>query len=120
MKLWAIRHKPSGRLMPVVRGRGSTALNFHIDGFEMDFARHKIRKEPRLFINRIGAQRALSAWLKGEWVQETSRSGMYGDEVDVYTVPPDKPPADRRAEEMELVCFNLTPLKINDAKQGGK
>lgn len=110
MKLFAIRHKPSGRLMPSIRGRGFTALNFHQDGFESEFARHKLRKEPRFFISEICAKRALGAWLKGEWKQQTSRSGIYGDEVDVYTVLPDNAPADRKPEDMEVVPFRLTEI----------
>ena len=109
MILYAIRHKPSGRLMPAVKGRGSTALNFHRDGFEQEFTRHKLRKEPRLIVQRIAAQRALAAWLKGEWVQHTTGGTSYfEDDYDVYSAPPDKPPVDRKAEEMEIVPFLLS------------
>lgn len=111
MIVFAIRHKPSGRLMPAVKGRGSSSLNFHRDGFEQEFARHKLRKEPRIFCLRIGAQRALAAWLKGEWVQRESRSGLYGEEYDVYTEPPNEPPEDRKAGEMEIVKFRLSEVR---------
>lgn len=111
MIVFAIRHKPSGRLMPAVKGRGSTSLNFHRDGFETDFARHKLRKEPRIFALRIGAQRALAAWLKGEWIQETSRSGLYGEEYDVYTVPPTHAPEDRKSSEMEVVKLKISIVR---------
>ncbi len=108
MTLFGIRHKPSGRLMPAVRGRGYSALKFHLNGFEEEFARHKLRKEPRLFVQKIAAQRALAAWLKGEWVQHTTGgSSIMGDDYDVYTAPPDKPPADRKAEDFEIAEFQL-------------
>jgi hypothetical protein len=110
MKLFGIRHKPSQRMMPAIRGRGSTGLNFHLDDFEKEFAKHKLRKEPRLFASRTAVNLALRAWLKGEWKEESSVSGLDG-EYDVYTVPPAKPPADRKAEEMEIVEFDLVETK---------
>ncbi len=97
--------------MPAVRGRGSSALNFHRDGFEQEFARHKLRKEPRLFVQKIAAQRALAAWLKGEWKTVESRTGMFGDDYVVWTEPPSKPPEDRMAADMEIVTFQLREIK---------
>lgn len=115
MTLWAIRHKPTGRIMPAVKGRGATGLNFHIDGFEKDFPRHKLRKEPRLFIDKLSAGRALRAWLQGEWTRHiTGGASQYGDDYDEYSAPPLQPPADRKAEDFELICYRLVLVPKTD------
>jgi len=108
MKLFGIRHKPSGRLMPQLKGRGFTGLNFHADGFEKEFAKNKLRVEPRLFAREIGARRALAAWLKGEWKPEYSAGDYYSDSELEGHFPPSLPPADRIATDMEIVEFRLT------------
>lgn len=102
MKVFAIRHKPTGLLMPHLRGgRGYTVVG--LDQFTNG------NRLPRLLETRIGAQRALTAWLKGAWEQHTDY-GEYGPEGS-YSEPPATPPEDRKAEQMEIVEFRLTERK---------
>jgi hypothetical protein len=42
---------------------------------------------PRLFPSLRSAQNGLTAWLQGEFKTEITRSGFYGEDEDVYTVP---------------------------------
>jgi hypothetical protein len=107
MILFGIRHKPSGRFMPHLRyGRGFTALDLGQFNHGM----------PRLLKTRIGAQRALSAWLKGAWENHTSGgTGMFGDDYDQWAEPPKTAPPDRKPDEMEVVEFRLTEKKAMGA-----
>ena len=104
IELWAIRIKPSGAFMPHIRlGRGYTALN------PEDFTREdrNVGEHPRLFKSKTGAQRALRAWLKGEWRKEYT-IGEYGEQEGSYGDPPSTPPVDRRPEDIEIVRMRLT------------
>ena len=61
---------------------------------------------PRLFPSLRSAQNALTAWLQGYWRQETSRSGLYGEDVDCYTVPYASVEG-RKRENMEIVKMEI-------------
>ena len=112
MRVFAIRHKPSGALMPQIRGRGYTAIDASDWEKCETFARHKKTGVPRIFPSRIHAGRALFAWLQGEWTQQgTGGSSMYGDDYDVYTAPPSTPPEDRKKDDMEIIELKLTEVK---------
>jgi hypothetical protein len=114
MKLFAIRHKPSGTLMPALRrGRGYTSLNFHANGYADAFTKGSVLSIPRLFPSRIAAQRALAGWLKGEWEREYERDDYGGGEIVVGAGPPPTPPADRKPEDMEIAMFRLSPERTS-------
>ena len=90
-ELFAIRHKPSGGFLPVVR-YGYT----HSEPSETAI--------PRLFTTRGGAQRALTWWLKGITVVRMLAAGFSWDgpndpeeDWDTKAMP------ERKAEDMEVV-----------------
>jgi hypothetical protein len=100
MTYWAIRHKPSGGFLPAGRKRGFT------------HDQPSTELPPRLFTKRRAAKAALRCWLMGDWKEETSGgSSYYGDDYDIYPVPPSKPPADRKPEEMEVVMLLLVAIE---------
>lgn len=64
---------------------------------------------PRLFPTLRSAQNALTAWLQGKFETETTHSGFYREDVDVYTVP--HKVEGRERNKMKIVVFNLREVK---------
>ena len=101
-EVYAIRHKEHGYMPQRRSGRGYTT--FEPEAFHPS--------EPRLFWTRVGADRALRAWLKGCWSRTKNYQDSYTGEWDVEDgSPPDNPPANRKAEDMEIVTFTITEEK---------
>lgn len=101
MLLYAIRLKGTNKYLPARLKRR---------GFSYDVPTEmRIGLPPRLHPTLRGAQNALTAWLQGEWVQETTYSGEWGDEADVE-VYPKEPPIPRKREDMEIVIFTLNEV----------
>lgn len=87
---WAIKHKPSGKLLPSPRGRG---------GRGGTFVEINDPGTPRLFHDAKSAKAALRFWLAGE-IHVGQHQDYSGDwDEDWRTVP--KP--DRKAEDMQVV-----------------
>jgi len=107
IQLFAIRHIPTGKFMPLTaRNRGYTQVEAG------DFIELYAAVVPRLFKSRAGARWALNAWLKGAWIQEATM-GEYG--IEGYDpCPPKTPPADRRPEDMEVAV-----MRLETAEEGG-
>jgi len=102
--LFGIRHKSSKLLMPLKRhGKGHTHIEVE------DFKLYN-KQPPRLFRTEIGARRALAAWLKGPWVNHEIKGGLFEDKYEQYAEPPDKPPENRSAREMEVVKIQLKEM----------
>lgn len=59
---------------------------------------------PRLFWNRLSAERALTAWLQGVWVKHTSSGTQWEDYDERIKV---QPQPHRRREDMEIVRIVL-------------
>ena len=102
--MWAIRHKPTGFMLPNPKGHSGRGGSF-VDP--------KDPKEihPRLFITQLAAKRALIAWLRGK--HEGAYDFEYSDydnksyQVCVgYVVVP---VPSRKAEDMEIVEIVLQP-----------
>ena len=100
VKLYAIRHKPTSNYLPARKGRGGSH----------DEPKPTTEAMPRLFFTERSAKSALSAWLQGKWRVETSRSyDGWGLDDDVTLVVDAQP--HRKADDMEVVVFNLTGAK---------
>lgn len=94
MSLYAIRHKPTGRLLPI-KPYGSHKGGTHVTLED--------KRAPRLFPTTVAAQNALRHWLRGrltvtylppcgpDWADD----GDYRLEVE--------PVADRVADDMEII-----------------
>lgn len=97
LRFLAIRHKPSGGLLPSVRGYG--------------FTRVEPTKEepPRLFVRPSSATQALDYWLAGEHEQV---SDDLEDSVRLHVTP--RP--DRQASQMEIVEIELVVRSLDEAK----
>ena len=103
---WAIRHKPTGNLMPQSSSKrhGYT----HDEPVPMENSNWC----PRLFGRKQDASTALPWWLKGE--TSAIRSGgphtnVWGEDDDDYGVDwrAHKPEVERKAEDMEVVRLKL-------------
>lgn len=104
--LFAIKHKPTGFYLPEPLGRmgrgGSHTEPVDCSGDN---------ENPRLFVTKLGASRALSAWLQGKFNAERtweSDGEGFGGGYYVDDLPSVTPQPHRKKEEMEVVEFHLT------------
>lgn len=92
IKLFAIRHKPSGGFLPEVR-----------KGYTYSEPSTRDCDIPRLFTTVGGASRALTWWLKGmtsvTYTKEYGFDGFYDTDESWHTV--EKPA--RKLEDMEVI-----------------
>lgn len=102
MKLFAIRHKPTGRYLPAHKpGEG---------GFSYDDPQPMTCKYgPRLFTTIRGAQNALTAWLRGKFERVREQCGEFGEDESIYVEP--KAVLGRKRDNMEIVAFDLVPTQ---------
>ena len=103
--LFAIKHKPSGFYLPEPLGRMGRGGS-HTE--PVDCSGNK--ENPRLFPTKLGASRALSAWLQGKFnaEREWESENEYGGGYYVSALPSVTPQPHRKKEEMEVVEFHLT------------
>lgn len=97
MRLWIIRHKPTGKHLPQPQGRRFRGFT-HTEPVAFD---GKPEHLPRLFGNPHTAQRALTSWLKGK----VCVSYDYEGALDSWKV---KTCVDRHPEDMEIVPILLS------------
>ena len=100
--MWAIRHKPTGFMLPNPKGHNGRGGSF-VDPQDPK------EIHPRLFITQLAAKRALIAWLRGK--HEGAYDFEYSDydnksyQVCVgYVVVP---VPSRKAEDMEVVEIEM-------------
>lgn len=95
MQFYAIRHKPSGTLMPLLH-KGSTHLGLPWGS----------NRPPRLFMQERMAKVSLVWWLKGRTTTEyrTDWESGYDETVGLTT----EHDPDRKADDMEVVAVTLT------------
>lgn len=94
MIFYAIKNKRTGALLPAPigrGGRGGTRVNFGELGM------------PRLFDSKTAAKIALHWWLRGEVYVSIS------EDLDKQWFV--QPRADRRPEDVEIVCIQLQEVK---------
>ena len=100
--MWAIRHKPTGFMLPNPKGHSGRGGSF-VDPQDPK------EIHPRLFISQLAAKRALIAWLRGkhegEWEHdcgdEWGPTYKYCVGYVVIPVP------SRKAEDMEVIEIKL-------------
>ena len=90
MKVYAIRHIPTGRYLPYRKsGKGFTADEPTVNCI------------PRLFKKKRYAAVALTYWLKGKW-SKVICMGKYNININKQL--------SRKAEEMQIVLLDLTEV----------
>ena len=105
MIVYAIKHTPTGKFMPLKftrRGaRGWSNWNPGVrDGFDTT---------PRIFKDHISALRALNAWLKGKWeFKVISGPGDYDGLLQCSKQP------NRKREDMKIVKFQMIEIFHSD------
>lgn len=104
MRVFAIRHVPTGEFMPARMSRNgfggwSWWREPNVTVFD---------KTPRIFPSKQGAQNALTAWLQGRWVTISVTSGGWEDPQEDRVPVPEEPKIPRVREDMELVPLLLT------------
>lgn len=110
MKVYAIRHIPTGRFMPVPTGKNGSGSSY----WEPITESTTVYGEPlpRLFPLRRSASSALTQWLRGrhepltEWEQDETFGSSY--QVTVGTDVRHDP--SRKADDMEIVAFELVEV----------
>lgn len=92
MRLYAIRHKPTGQYLPQpleLRGRGGSQVE------------PEAPEKARLFRSARSASIALTAWLAGR-VERLDENGEFTGDFQFIKVP------SRKREEMDIVEVELT------------
>ena len=95
----AIRHRPSGGLLPNVRGYGFTRTE------------PSLSDPPRLFRSQPAAMQALRYWLAGEHFEVDSDSD-FGGTITLHC----KRRPDRRPEDMEMVEIEIVIRTMAEAQ----
>lgn len=103
--MWAIRHKPTGFMLPNPKGRSGRGGSF-VDPQDPK------ETHPRLFFTQLAAKRALIAWLRGKhegnYEMEYDEWSGKGYQICIgYVVVPIP---NRKAEEMEVIEIQLRPF----------
>jgi hypothetical protein len=95
-KVWFVRHRPTGRYLPLPRGRGGRG------GSYVEPADPSV-EPPRPFWSKRAAQSALGLWLLGKFYERSYQTynGDYDVDAGVTPVP------SRRREEMDIVCVEI-------------
>ena len=96
----AIRHRPSGGLLPNVRGYGFTRVE------------PSITDPPRLFSSKGPAQQALNYWVQGEFTEKPDYDSDFGSQLTLHC----RKRPDRRAEEMEIVEVEIVVRTLTEAQ----
>lgn len=96
MKMYAIRHKPTGHFLPIPKGRRGSRVEPTPDCI------------PRLFQQERHAKGYLTVWLQG--IVSVTRRGYDWDEDEDWHVVPQ---SHRKRDDMEIVAIKLTPIDDN-------
>ena len=115
MKVYAIRHIPTGRFMPVPTGKNGSGSSYWdpVDVSTCNATFGQLPTVPRLFPLRRSASSALTQWLRGrhepltEWEQDETFGSSY--QVTIGTDVKHDP--SRKADDMEIIAFELVEAK---------
>ena len=100
--MWAIRHKPTGFMLPNPKGHNGRGGSF-VDPQDPN------EIHPRLFITQLAAKRALIAWLRGkhEGDYDVEYSDYDGKSYRICVGYVVVPVPSRKAEDMEVVEIEM-------------
>lgn len=100
--MWAIRHKPTGFMLPNPKGHSGRGGSF-VDPQDPK------EIHPRLFITQLAAKRALIAWLRGkhEGDYDVEYSDYDGKSYQICVGYVVVPVPSRKAEDMEVVEIEM-------------
>jgi hypothetical protein len=96
----AIRHKPSGGLLPNVRGYGFTRVD------------PSTSEPPRLFVRMASAKQALNYWLQGEHFEAIDSDSDFGNQITLHC----RRRPDRKESEMEIVEVEIVVRTLAQAQ----
>lgn len=97
----AIRHRPSGGLLPNVRGYGFTKVD------------PSTTEPPRLFVKPAAAKQALNYWLQGEYSETVDNDSDWGESITLTCRPRhDRKPADMEIVEVEIIVRTLAEAQL--------
>jgi len=97
----AIRHRPSGGLLPNIKGYGFTRTE------------PTKTEPPRLFVRESSAKQALNYWLQGELYERTDSDSDFGEEITLHCKRRfDRVPADMEIVEVEIVIRTLAEAQL--------
>lgn len=112
MNLYAIRHRPTGKMMParMFKQSGAGWSWWEPDENRPGYLPHD--QNPRLFYTKQSAQNALSQWLRGPLAKRTvsmhTSYSDFGDEESVIVTRAE--PATRVRGDMEIVAYFIAPM----------
>ncbi len=101
LPFWLIRHKPTGAYLPEPAGRMGRGGSYVEP---TPYPSENPGERPRLFESRLGAQRALTAWLRGKVHRSSGYDSYdmeYYDDLDLEPVP------SRKKDDMEIIQVDL-------------
>lgn len=116
MKVYAIRHIPTGQFMPVPTGKNGSGSSYWVPT-ETAYCRAVLDLKPplpRLFPLRRSASSSLTQWLRGRHVVVTERTHPDDSFGQSYLEPVGtavEPDPSRKADDMEIVAFELVEMK---------
>lgn len=105
-EVFAIRHKPTGRFMPIRMFRTSSRGFSYWEPTETRPGYLPYDRNPRLFYSRQSAINAITMWSMGQWENAPTACGPF-DEPE-RELAPMQPDVDRRRDDLEIVEFHLT------------
>lgn len=103
MKVWTIKHKPTGAFMPARMYRTAYSGWSYWKPAETREGYKPHDANPRVFFTLQGARNALTAWLAGEWKREQGVTSSYFDPEPYDDLSVSAPAVARRREDMEIV-----------------
>lgn len=113
MNVFAIRHKPTNRFMPVPVGKNGSGSSYWEPTEQAD------GQMPRLFPHKRSAKSALAQWLRGthkpvmEWASDPPLGEFgFGARYQECVGTAVEPVPGRNADDMEIVTFTLTEVNV--------
>lgn len=99
MKLWFVRHKPTGHYIPEPKGRNGRGGSFLEPSSNKDDA--------RIFRSELSAKRFIGAWLKGQYHHSSSVGYDYEGNPDYYEDVSIVPVPSRIREDMKIIMKEI-------------
>lgn len=107
--LYALRHKATGLFMPAKMSRGARGYSYWNPGVRFNGDK-PYDPSPRLFRSTRAAGVARGLWAAGQWEHQYADRGTYWDQDDYRGVAPEKPPVERKPDDLEIVTMHLVEV----------